>query len=360
MSKNKKIALFVILTLLLQITVYLMLNRQAGQLLSPSFQFGKTYSLPLSLEYTHAHRLSFNNRYLAYISDNQDNDELQGRGTLNIIDLTANKRVFISDHKLTASVLGYEWLPDRNSLVYLVRENTPGRASLQLYTLDLNISSTEIITAKYNRDLPVAADKLAAVEISTYTNHLYFLLVQNAVKPSQQLVRMDIMKTVNIVNLHGEAIQKIAVSNKFGTAYIESIVNSQKSIVALNLGRAVISADPAATLLGCDNDQLYLGRLMLNRLEEIKIYRDPVSAASGTLIWQGGGIPYTDITRVFCTDNKVIIQNPDRIDSIDQNGKHKSMRVNANHIQVISPTGKMMMAISSSQNKTHYTWQAIE
>jgi uncharacterized protein with WD repeat len=244
LKRGKVVAFLGIITIALQIGIFFILDWQTEQLLNPSFRIDKPYSIKDDLCRASNHSLSFNNRYLAYISEN----------LLNVIDLTNNKIVFSSLHQRPNSILGYKWLPDRNSMVYLVKNNSDIDYTTSLFSLNFDTAPTAptsnldfTFSPKLDRLFNQFIHEIITIEVSTYTNNLYILYSDK--DQNKRLITIDIMKNINRLDKATEHILAMSVSNKFGTVYVET---SKKSIYSVK-GREwdLITDNPANKTIYC-------------------------------------------------------------------------------------------------------------
>lgn len=406
--KKRGILWLVFITIALQLGGYTLLDWQAGQLINPVIKAGKSYAITMDLSNACNFALSFNKKYLACLNDEK----------LIIIDLTLNKVVYTTTGNtgqdplrsvLTANkVLEFRWLPDRNALVYLAEiEHRIGAVSL--YSLDLSAGGTKTfstegsskspgmpvaksdaasdgIQPKLDREIGMDVDRIIQIEMSTYTNNLFILYEDS--KQSTQLMKIDIMKTVNTISLSGEKISKLAVSNKYGIVYLESRLGDDKSIIAIQGGiRKVLSQAPEDVLLGCQEDNVFIGKVGDSQvsassengqvLYEIDRYQKLSGSSTDgtsnttedqkTSLWRGK-IPYNDVEAEITTGGQILLLSKERLDVISAKGVYRSLNLPvtvsdgslADRTEIIiSSTGDLYFELRPQEKKSVYYWREI-
>lgn len=352
MKKRKKILIFLILTLIFQITIFSLLDWQAGQLLNPFFRLDQAYVVTVDASGGHDFSLSYNNKYLGYIRDNE----------LNIIDLTRNKLISYSrDYNAETKVLAYNWLPDRNSLVYLAASasNDTLLISLDLDTLPVT-DSEQGYAARLERSLHIPMEEVLGIEMSTYTNNLYILYRDSRRHP--QLVKLDIMKNINRLGDPAEEIRTICVSNKFGTVYYASEQGTTKKIVAARDRESiVITQDKKAVLLGCENNTVYIGKLdERDNLRTIMLYQEGINNEQNKTIplWQGE-LPFDPLDIGISANSHIVIRGRTSLAKILPDGKLLQQKLPADRMVVLSPTGNRYLEIDPQREKLIYYWREL-
>ncbi|NLI93979.1 MAG: hypothetical protein GX434_17820 [Peptococcaceae bacterium] len=352
MKNTKKIILIIIFSLAFQWMVYALLNWKADELLNPFFRLNRSYSVDAELKNAHRFTLSYNNKFLSCISDNE----------LCIINLTSNKKIKYKEDPVIAEgiILGYKWLPDRNSLLYVKKNPLTGVSSV--YSLDLDEISVSGSGAGFDatleRTINFPMEQIFDIQISTYTNNLYFLYKDQEAK--HKILKMDIMKNINRMDNPNEEINKIFVSNRFGNLFLESREGTIKTILSqLDRERTVLTEGEKNILLGCEDNKVYIGKLKDSLLEGIfSILVDPNGKKLQTQeIWQGE-IPYDPVYVRVSADDKVMIQNTRRLDIIRADGKHDSRNMPEGTV-VLSDTGKTFMQIIPGRDSLVYYWRSI-
>ena len=267
-------------------------------------------------------QVSYAKDYLAY-SEN---------GTLKIFNLKKGNVVFEkkspSATDQTLGVLTYQWLPDRNILLYFYANKNPNEVTtVKVYPSKAKISTPSIepktedpnqakiapeeapveprlekrygspkITELYSLELPnsdedtapddrlnpfdppsgseeiSAGGKIEKFVVSTSTNLMYLTVTNGS---TQQLMKINVMKKVSTLNKPREFIDNMAASDRYGTLYIDSKVGAIQQVVALNNEkRQVISKNTNDRILGVRNGKVYIGEVENNELVKIKTTAD--------------------------------------------------------------------------------------
>ncbi|NLP44819.1 MAG: hypothetical protein GX351_09360 [Peptococcaceae bacterium] len=347
MKNIKIITFFIIVSLGLQLAIFLFLDWKADQLLNPHYRIDKEYIINESLTEAENYSLSYNNKFLACVLHNN----------LKIIDLINNRVFNLANNE--SSLIGYRWLPDRNGLIYFTQSVTNNLKVLNLFSLDFE--SENQIKPKLDRIISLDIDKILEIEISTYTNNLYILSTNSS--NETELIKIDIMKNYNKFNGPGEIITKIKVSNKFGILFLESFEKDQRKTITMLNGskRTLISDDPNIVLLECSDNLLYTGKLDEGYLTEIYLYKvdntnKQIDYKNRLLIWQGK-IPYKDIKSTSCIDGNLLLKNFNFLYIIEPNGNSKKMK--SNNKIVPASTGLMYLELIEDELKTRYYWRSI-
>ncbi|MGI6449628.1 MAG: hypothetical protein ACOX3R_04795 [Desulfitobacteriia bacterium] len=321
------------------------MNHLTEQYLNPMFRLNKAYALNTDLSKAQNFSLSYNNRYLAFISG----------GHLQVIDLINNQAVLKNKSLSEAGlVLSYKWLPDRNGMIYLTQSHSNPDRPAALFSLDLDpaTSNPRQVEPRLERSLNIFISEVMDIGVSTYTNNLFVLYRDEELKC--KLMTIDIMKNINRLDDPLESILSLAVSNKYGTLYIESLKEGQKAIYAvIGRERHLVTDDPQEILLGCQDELLFIGELAGNTLREISLYTHNSSSIQYTkLLWQGD-IPYARAEVFISSDQKVFILDKENIVIIYPDGSSKSKEIL--YRPVFSPVGKMYLEINPTRNE--YFWR---
>lgn len=332
--KNKTVIIIAILFLsfFTQYLVYTWLDWKSSKLLNSSITIDHEYLVKTDIAEAENLQISYNNKYLSFINDNK----------LKVIDLYQNKSVFDSTLFLDSSfkLLNYKWLPDRNSLLFFNTEADISKA--YLYSLDFNNETSSEFLPKLDREFSFTIANIINIEMSTYTNNLYVLFEDNNQK--KNLIRMDIMKGINWLNLPQENVHSIAVSNKLGNLFVESSYNLSKSIFLLNgQERKIVSNHPNDILLGSRDNTIYIGRVDKGYLQELYTYDPLKDGGTLTNVWQGK-MPYTENEQqltIFHTEGNI---NQNQLPEGDI---------------VLSPAGNIYLQIISIEEGFNYYWRTI-
>ncbi|HHV65502.1 MAG TPA: hypothetical protein GXX46_10585 [Peptococcaceae bacterium] len=345
--RSKKVTVFLIVSLVFQLAIFLVLEHFTEQFLNPLFRLNKAYTLNVDLSTAQNITLSFNNRYLAYIAE----------GTLHVIDLTKNDLVITSKEKPEAhSILAYKWLPDRNSLLYIARTNSTQDSPIGLYSLDFDplSSNSEQLEPRLERSINFPISNITDIQMSTYTNNLFVLYKDESSK--SKLLTIDIMKNINRLDDPAELILAMAVSNKFGTLFLESQKGREKKIFAVQ-GRQkkIITANPKEILLGCQDEFIYIGKVENNYLQEIYLYtQNPSTIEFTKVLWQGS-VLFTEPKVFISKDQKIFFMEKERMLIVFPNGSEKSKIIKS--WPVLSPAGKMYLEIFTDDKE--YYWRKV-
>lgn len=349
---RKKTLIFLILTLVFQLIIFSLLDWQADQLLNPSFRLDQAYGVAVEAAGAEEFSLSYNNKYLGYLRDNE----------LNIIDLTRNKLILYNkDYNADAKVFAYKWLPDRNSLVFLAasESNDTLLVSLDLDTRSFSDSDQDY-AARLERPLHIPMHEASGLAMSTYTNNLYILYRDSRLH--SQLVKLDIMKNINRLGDPDEEIRTICVSNKFGTVYYASELGPTKKIVAArDRETVVITQDNKAVLLGCEDDKVYLGKVdERDNLRLIELYQAGINSEENKFIplWQGE-LPFAPLEISISANNQIVMRGPTSLTKILFDGKLVQKKLPADRTIVLSPTGDRYLEIDTQKEKIIYCWREL-
>jgi len=344
-------------------------------------------------------QLSFEKDYLAY----------QENGVLKVYNLTQKKVVFEKapqgSGEYDLGVIYYQWLPDRDTLVYYYARTNPNPTTVvevpieepteqgdltspepdavedpnqantapvttkpktrkeirynnpqltEIYTLELPPSDeTETLPDdRYNRDIESfpAGGKIKQMVVSTFTNLLY-LGIEN--KGNFQLMEIDIMKNVRNLNHAGEVLTQMAASDKFGTLYAKSKVGKTEKIIALQgWKRETISADPNDIILGNREGTLYLGTVQDNNLVQVRKAKENSEDKDLKFetIWEGS-IPYNELKGILVgIQNEIILYN-DQAAYIIEQGKDTKIELNGEE-NIISSDGVEVVQVTRTGTST--------
>jgi len=366
LKKKLRILLaWTLVSLLLQLGGYSLLNNQVQKVMSPVSSEPITLQLKATIPGSDLKniQISYAKDYLAY-SEN---------GTLKVFNLKNKKVVFEkkspSANDKTLGVITYQWLPDRNTLLYFYAKNNPNpvtyvtvkpsKTSLQtpiqtptpveqntedpnrkivkqvpkvvpkevtvtpriekqygnpqiteLYSLELSNSDE---TAAPNDSFKKTIDNFPAggqienLVFSTPTNLIY-LTVKN--KSTELLMVIDINKYVTNLNKSEETIDNMAASDRYGTLFIDSKVGTTRQVIALEgTNRKIISDNVNDRILGIREGKVYIGQIENNQLVKIKTTTDLAKLTNNPSLkteWEGS-IPYDNNVRMLIGDKGQII-----------------------------------------------------
>ena len=316
-----------LVSLLLQLGGYSLLNNQVQKVMSPVSSEPITLQLKATIPGSDLSniQISYAKDYLAY-SEN---------GALKVFNLTNGNVVFEkkspSATDKTLGVLTYQWLPDRNVLLYFYAKKNPNAVTTvkvyppkkkistslvpsqsedpnhpkivpkevpvepriekrygnpqiaELYSLELPNSDED--TAPNDSlntfDPPSGSEKISAggkIEqfVVSATTNLMYLTVKN--ESAQSLMKIDVMKEVSTLHkLGGELIDNIATSDRFGTLYFDSVVGKVHQVIAIDgTNRQIISKNSNDRILGIREGKVYIGQIENDDLVKIKTTTDLV------------------------------------------------------------------------------------
>lgn len=365
------ILVWTVVSLFLQFGAYSFLNKQVASVLAPK---GVSNNEPITRHLTATIpgselkniQISYGKDYLAYTEN----------GALKVFNLTKERIVFekklpsTNDH--TMGVLTYQWLPDRDTLLYFYARNPnsvtyvaaaqPSRSVTQISTTPpvstvlIQVSNREDsnqntnsqvpivvpnevttanwyknsqITELYTLELPSsdedtapddrfnktidtfpAGGKIEELVVSTSTNLIY-LSVKNV--STELLMEIDVMKNVRIINQAGETIDDMATSDRYGTLYLNSKLRGTQQIIALGTekNRLVISNNSNDRVLGLRDGKVYIGEINDNQLIKIKTTSDSLDLTNNPPLlteWEGS-IPYKNVRALIGSMSQVIVYN---------------------------------------------------
>lgn len=374
-------------------------------------------------------QLSYAKDYVAY----------KDSGVLKVFNFKQKKVVFTkappSGSGKSMGVLDYEWLPDRNTLIYFYARknpnpvtytvvypptqsaqtaqansgnisqelpktedpnqakkssttpkvqsniNTGGEGALpapkpkvikhygnpqltELYTLTLpesNDTTTEP-DDRFNQTLTQfpAGGEIEQMAFSTFTNLMYLLIRTGS---ATELLRIDVMKEVQLLSRAGETITNMTVSDRYGTLYIETKTGGRKEIVALDAvhgwKRTLISQNTDYTILGERSGLLYLGDVKNGDIVKILSLTETgtVQAYPNFHTDWTGTIPFEKARVQIGSHNEIIIYNSGKA-YIVSNGHVKSVDLHGSD-NYISVDGAELVQMTREGNLTHFVLQPL-
>ena len=163
----------------------------------------------------------------------------------------------------------YKWLPDRNRILIIKKENGKDVNSFILCYYD--VASKEIKDIKKISDEHVDAD-VKDIQLSTLTNIVYIKLGFAGDRSS--LYRVDISQTVTKLDINHFFIGNIFLlphmdrliyeDSAFNKVYIKSLIEKKEreiKIEEINEGMSLIGVD--------DEDKVYIGEIQHNKITKI-------------------------------------------------------------------------------------------
>ena len=310
MKRLRILFVWTLVSLLLQFGAYSLLNYQVGKVMEPQGVSSEPITSQLKTTIPssglEAVQISYNKDYLAYLEN----------GTLRIFNFKKEKVVFesTSANDRTLGVLTYQWLPDRDTLLYFYADKNSSSGNTQtteLYTLELPGSDED--TEPDNRFNQIikfpAGGKIEELVVSPSTNLMYFTVKKGS---TEQLMEVDVMKNVRTLNQSGESIANMVASDQHGTLYIDSKVGSTQTVIAFNAGkRKLISRNNYDKILGIKAGKVYLGEVKNNELVKIKSITDRSDMKDSPSLkteWTGS-IPFDNARVLVGAKSQVIVYN---------------------------------------------------
>lgn len=354
---------------------------------------------------------SFENMQISYAKDYIAYKE---NGVLKVYNLKQEKQVFSKaapSNDKNLGVLYFQWLPDRNTLVYFYARKNPNSGTApkgntaqtqatnaHIKTEDPNQDTSKTpsstpstkttptpvkpyvnpqLTDLYTLELPggdettppddrfnesinsfPAGGQITNMVVSTFTNLMY-LTIKNGT--NLQLMEIDVMKNVRTLNRSGEVISEMAASDKFGTLYIESKTGNSKVIQALEGSkRQTISNDGTETILGDRAGTLYLGQIEENNLVKVRLAVDNSDSTKLTFktVWQGS-IPFKDAKVVIGTKNQIVINSNQTAYIIQSDGQQKQIELTGKD-NFISGDGAELVHLTPNGTTTDFELKPLQ
>jgi len=358
MRKLRIILVWTLVSLFFQGGAYFFLNNKVQGVMTPIENKPITLKLAATIPGLNLEniQISYAKDYLAYTEN----------GTLKIFNLVKGKQVFEkkspSTTDKTLGVLTYQWLPDRNTLLYFYAKKNPNevttvtiypKATVQTPVQNSTSDKTEDpnqkvekvvpkvvpaepriekrygnpqLTELYSLELPESNDdtppddrfnqtidklpkggKIENLVFST-TSNLIYLTVKN--ESAQLLMEIDVMKNVRTLNKSGEVIDNMAASDRYGTLYVDSKLGDTRQVIALSgTKRWVISKESSDRIIGIRDGKVYIGEVINNELVKIKTTSDRSELTDNPTLkteWEGI-IPFKDVRMLIGSEGQVIV-----------------------------------------------------
>lgn len=342
------------ISLALQLSMYTVLNNSIAKVMAPPTQQSqKPAATTLAAVLPDANpgnvQISYAKDYLAYTAN----------GLFKVFNLKQNKVVFVKEpapgSDKDMGVLNYQWLPDRNTLIYFFAKKNPHAVTAVMITPPetkhvsaktedpnaVNIKEkgapvepkvvkrynnpqiTELNTLefpdsgnttspndRYNITLNnfPAGGQILQITSSTLTNLIYVTVKTGG---TEQLMEIDVMKNTRMLQRSGENISNIVASDRYGTLYIESKVGKAKHILTLDSGqRHLVSTNRNYYILGDRAGKLYVGEVNNNgRLVKIMTGNDRSDQSQAfkfSPMWEGD-VPYKKERVLIGSEGQVIV-----------------------------------------------------
>ncbi|MCO1600278.1 hypothetical protein [Desulfosporosinus nitroreducens] len=364
-KKLRTIFAWVLVSLFLQFGAYSFLENKVAKVLGPVAEAGPiTKQLEATIPGTDFEnvQVSYAKDYLAYTEN----------GTLKIFNLKKEKMVFEKKapaNDNTMGVLNYQWLPDRDTLVYFYGKKNPNPVTYvtvpvdpvvppattppkstvpinpedpnqkpnkqveeevkpkvpvqtktvpkygnpqitELYTLELPNSDEDTAPDdRFNQTINEfpAGGKIEEFVVSTSTNLIY-LTIKNG--STERLMEIDVMKNVRTLNKTGETIDSMAASDRYGTLFITSKVGGTKQVISLGVGnRHTISKNANDRVIGVLDGKVYIGEVKNNVLVKIKSTEDRSEIKDNPSFqteWEGS-IPFNNVSTLIGSEGQIVI-----------------------------------------------------
>lgn len=417
-KKLRTLFVWVLVSLLLQFGAYSLLNNQVAKVLGPVAEAGPiTEQLEATIPGSNFVnvQVSYAKDYLAYTEN----------GTLKVFNLKQEKIVFekkATSNDKTMGALNYQWLSDRDTLVYFYAKKNPNPVTYVTVPVESSTSSTTTpttpatppkttvsedpnektnkqvdevkkkepvktktvakygnpqITELYTLELPnsdedtapddrfnqtiddfPAGGKIDELVFSTSTNLIY-LTVKNG--SSEQLMEIDVMKNVRTLNKTGETIDNMAASDRYGTLFINSKVGGTQQVVSLGVGnRHVISQNANDRVLGIRNGKIYIGEVKNNTLVKIKTAEDLSEIKDNPSLKTEweGSIPFNNMNTLIGSKGQIVI-NSQQSAYIVTAGQLKELELDGNE-NYISDDGAELIQLKSSGTSTVVNLKPID
>jgi len=396
-KKWRTLLIWTLVALLLQFGVYSYLDYKIAQVMNPSPTV-ITNELEATIPGTDLEniQISYAKDYLAYTQD----------GVLKVYNLKSQKVIFEKAPEPNSGenmgVLNYQWLPDRNALIYFYARKNPEPVTMvlvepepvaqpqvehpnseapapapqpepyyeerynnpqltDLYTLELPSSDEETPPDdRYNRTLDnfPSGGQIEQMVFSTYTNLMYLVVRSD---DNTQLLEIDVMKNVRTISKKGEDITNISVSDRYGTLFLDSTLGSQKRILVLQgWERFTVDENPNYVILGVRSGMVYLGEVREGNLVKILGAKDksdfsqPYDFAS---LWEGS-LPYED-QRIIVGGEGQIISYDDSSAYVVSNGQLDQIALDGEEV-LISEDGAQLISIRTVDGQTQVKLQPFK
>ena len=329
--------IWTLVSLLLQYGAYSVLDNKIQGVLAPP-PVASEHPVSLQIQNTipgfdfENIQISYDMDYIAYMEN----------GTFKVFNLKKERLVFEkklpSANDNTLGVLTYQWLPDRDTLLYFYAKKNPNPITYVNVYPQTPVQGKEALpqisnivpprtedpsqTVEIRRESPTAVLREKPVEPrieKRYGNpqitELYSLELANSdgdstpldrfnqtidsfpaegiieelvvstttnliyltVKNelSELLLEIDVMKNVRNLNRSGETINNMATSDRYGTLFLDSKVGETQQVIALSGNdRKIISKKTNDRIIGIRDGKVYLGEIENKNLVKIKTTED--------------------------------------------------------------------------------------
>lgn len=373
----KKLKIFLIWTFiasLIEISSFALLNHQVAQVMAPPTTAApKAAGLKTSLPdaETGNVQLSYSKDYLSYIS----------QGTLKVFNLKANQVVFEKQPLANEGIINYQWLPDRDILLYFYGKVPSTQAQGSSYkptssTASDISSSVELHTV----DFPASTDKttppddrvnktinhfpsggqIPCIQFSTQTNLIFFTIA--AQSGMNEIMEIDVNQNCKIEYKPGETIHNIAVSDRDGLLYTTVKSGALQKTFAMDgwesgWQRRMISTNREDTILGVKDGTVYIGQVQDGNLTAVLTTPDMNNSALNLNTLWTGSIPFDDSTHSLINNyGQLIIYNTTGVHIL--NGLAKDIPLRGNF--TLSVDGSELVTFSSNGTSTIVELKALD
>lgn len=410
MRKLRIILVWTLVSLFLQGGAYSYLNNKVEAVMAPLSSEPITLKLKATIPGSNLKniQISYAKDYLAYTEN----------GTLKIFNLVKGKQVFEkkspSTTDTTLGVLTYQWLADRNTLLYFYAKKNPNEVTtVKVYPKatvqappqktpeepkleDPNQKIEKVvpkvvpveprietrygnpqIAELYSLELPESNDytppddrfnqaidtfpkggKIQNLVFSTASNLIY-LTVKNT--STQLLMEIDVMKNIRTLNQSGETVQNMAASDRYGTLYLDSKVGNTHQVIALNGSkRRIISKKLSDRILGIRDGKVYIGEVINDELVKIKTTSDRSELTDNPTLkteWEGN-IPFNNVRMLIGSKGQVVVYDH-QIAHIVTEGKMKEIKFDGGE-NYISSDGAELIQLNQRGTSTLVELQPLK
>ncbi|AFM41665.1 hypothetical protein Desaci_2735 [Desulfosporosinus acidiphilus SJ4] len=415
-KKLRTLLVWILVSLLLQFGGYWLLNKQMQQILGNSTADEPPITTELQETIPGSElsniQVSYARDYLAYIENR----------TLKIFNLKKKKVVFEkrppTANDETLGVLSYQWLPDRNILLYFYARKNPNAITTEKVSppkpkipSSLAVSNTEDpnqgkpvspetsvqpklekrygnpqLTELHSLELPnsdedtAPDDQLHAFEsgsnefpaggkiekfvLSPVTNLIYLTVKSGS---TQQLMEIGVMKKLIALSKSQEHIDNMAVSDRYGRLYFDNKVSALQQIIALQYDstskkekRYIISRNTSDRILGVRKGKVYIGEVKNNKLIKIKTtndLQDVKENPSLQTLWEGS-IPFNNIHSLVGANGQIIVRDQQTVYSfLDGHLTDVKLQGNKNYI---SSDGAELIQVTPAGNSSSVKLQPLK
>lgn len=267
MKRLRKIAVWILLSFVAQIGLYLYLDKfryvEQTTFATKSIEVGKKSNKQVDVKIPEGAKninVSYDGRYVAYFQN----------GELKVIDnSTGNEKK--QEVKSGNEVAYYRWLPDEERM--FIAEKDVKRNQLTFYSYDVKKDDKNQIMKKnipVTISLPDNKSEIEDIELSTLTSVIYVKI--NNVGKRSSVYRIDINNDLTKIRTNGYILGKIDTINRKDTLIYEDLYNLKDAQIRLTNSSQVLKINNVKNicLLSVDlEDVVYLGELEGNKIKKI-------------------------------------------------------------------------------------------